>query len=702
MKRVAWLVLLGMFVANLGSAEPVRKPNIILILCDDLGYGDIGAFYQNQRAALHDRSVPFFATPQIDTLAREGVKLTQHYCGAPVCAPSRASLLTGLTQGHANVRDNQFDKALADTLTLGSVLRQAGYATAAVGKWGLQGKPGQGATAANEAENSESPGGTPVTWPAYPTKRGFDFYFGYVRHLDGHFHYPKEDHREVWENDREVSSNLDLCYTTDLFTARAKKWIIEQTAAHAQQPFFIYLAFDTPHAKLQNPPCAYPPGGGLRGGMQWTGQPHAMLNTATGTMDGYMFPDYANATWDDDHNPATPEVPWPDVQKRYANDVRRIDFAVGDVLQLLKDLKMDDNTLVVFTSDNGPSIESYLPKEPYAPTFFRGFGPFDGIKRDTLEGGEREPTLIRWPRGIPAGREISQPSGQWDWLATFADLAGLPAPAASDGVSLVPSLTGRGQQRAGTLYVEYFEAGKTPSFQEFAPAHRGRTRNQMQTIYLDGYKGIRYDVKSVEDDFEIYNLAKDLQEAHNLAGDPKFAALQTAMKARVLQVRKPNASAKRPYDEAFVPPVTNEPPTKLGVTLSVFSGTWPWIPDFRTLAPNVKTVSQNIALPAQTGDQPFGIAFEGFFRIQADGDYTFTVDADGGAMLFVHDIRVIEEAKNPVGGISTGVVRLKDGWHPFRLYYRHVSGKPRLELKARNADGSFLKMVTSNLRQMTP
>ena len=136
MKRVAWLVLLGMFVANLGSAEPVRKPNIILILCDDLGYGDIGAFYQNQRAALHDRSVPFFATPQIDTLAREGVKLTQHYCGAPVCAPSRASLLTGLTQGHANVRDNQFDKALADTLTLGSVLRQAGYATAAFGKWG--------------------------------------------------------------------------------------------------------------------------------------------------------------------------------------------------------------------------------------------------------------------------------------------------------------------------------------------------------------------------------------------------------------------------------------------------------------------------------------------------------------------------------------------------------------------------------------
>lgn len=701
MKKIIVYLATFMLAATTAFSAVPPKPNIIFILCDDLGYGDIGAFYQNQRAALHDRSVPCFATPQIDTLAHDGVKLTQHYCGAPVCAPSRASLLTGLTQGHANVRDNQFDKALADTLTLGSVLRQAGYATAAFGKWGLQGKPGQGADAANETENSKSPGGDPASWPAYPTKRGFDFYFGYVRHQDGHFHYPKEDHREVWENDREVSGDLDLCYTTDLFTARAKKWIVEHAASQPQQPFFIYLAFDTPHAKLQNPPCAYPSGGGLKGGVQWTGKPHAMLNTSTGTMDGYMFPDYANATWDDDRNPATLEVPWPDVQKRYANDVRRIDFAVGDVLQLLKDLKIDENTLVVFTSDNGPSIESYLPKEPYAPTFFRGFGPFDGIKRDTLEGGEREPTLVRWPRGIPAGREVSQPSGQWDWLATFADLACLPAPAASDGVSLVPSLTGRGQQRSGTLYVEYFEPGKTPRFQEFAPAHRGRARNQMQTIYLDGYKGIRYDVKSAEDDFEIYDLAKDPQEAHNLAGDSKFAALQAAMKARVLQVRKPNASAKRPYDDAFVPPVASEPVTKSGVTQSLFSGAWPWMPDFSMLTPDAKTVSQTVTLPAQKGDQPFGVAFEGFFQIPADGDYTFSVDSDGGAMFFVHDIRVIDEPGTPAGGTVTGSVRLKAGWHPMRLYYRHISGKPRFEFTVKSADSTSLKLDATNLRQIT-
>jgi len=701
-KLICLAALMILSAAVSGAAESTAaRPNIIFILCDDLGYGDVGVFYQNQRAAQQDRSVPFFATPQIDTLARDGAKLTQHYCGAPVCAPSRASLLTGLTQGHANVRDNQFDKALADTLTLGSVVQQAGYATAAIGKWGLQGKPGQGASTANETEDSESAGGNPASWPAYPTKRGFDFYFGYVRHKDGHFHYPKEDRRQVWENDREVSGDLDLCYTTDLFTARTKKWIVEHTAAQPKQPFFIYLAFDTPHAKLQNPPCAYPPGSGLRGGVQWTGKPHAMLNTATGTVDGYMFPDYASATWDDDHNPATPEVPWPDAQKRYANDVRRIDFAVGDVLQLLKDLKIDDNTLVVFTSDNGPSIESYLPKEPYAPTFFRGFGPFDGIKRDTLEGGEREPTLVRWPRNIPAGREVSQPSGQWDWLSTFADLAGMPAPAASDGVSLVPALTGRGQPRASTLYVEYFEPGTTPRFQEFAPAHRGRARKQMQTVYLDGYKGIRYDVKSAADDFDIYDLTNDPQEARNLAGDPKLSTLQTAMKARVLQVRKPNPSAKRPYDNAFVPPVANEPATKSGLTRSLFKGAWPWMPDFRTLRPDTMSASQTIALPTPAGDQPFGVAFAGFFQIPADGDYTFTLESDGSAMLFVHDIRVIEEPKHPAGEISTGGVRLKAGWHPLRLYYRHSSGEPKLELAVKNADGQPLKMDVSNLRQIT-
>ena len=677
------------------SPRPAQRPNIILILCDDLGFGDIGAFYQNQRAALHDRSVPFFSTPNIDTLARDGVKLMQHYSAAPVCAPSRASLLSGLTQGHANVRDNQFDKALADSHTLGTVLQKAGYATAAFGKWGLQG--GDWQTQENKNPRPDAAASYKAaeyrTWTAFPTRRGFDYFFGYVRHIDGHFHYPKEDGRQVWQNDREIAADLDKCYTADLWTAQTKKWITDHTAARPTQPFFAYLAYDTPHAKLQNPPCPYPAGGGLKGGVQWTGKPHAMLNTATAAVDSYMFPDYAKAAWDHDRNPATPEVPWPDVQQRYANDVRRIDFGVGDVLQLLKDLKLDDNTLVVFTSDNGPSIESYLENEPYAPTFFRGYGPFDGIKRDTWEGGMREPTLARWPAMIPAGRVATHPSGQWDWLATFADAAGVTAPAASDGVSLIPSLTGRGDQRPGTIYLEYFQPGVTPDFADFSPAHRGRKRGQMQNILLNGFMGVRYDVKSADDNFEIYDLAKDPQEAHNLAKTPEGAGLQAAMKARVLQVRVPNASAPRPYDNAPVPAMTKAPGGTPGLKWFLFNGEWPWVPDFRTLTPVKHGESKAIDLAMAPAGQPFGIVFEGYFHATEAAEYTFTLANNTGAMLFLHDIRVIDEPLKDSAGKFTGSVRLGAGWHPVRLYYRHDGrAKPRLELSCRQGGSGEYKL----------
>lgn len=681
------------------------RPNILFILCDDLGFGDVGAFYQNQRAAMHDRAVPFFSTPNIDTLARDGAKLIEHYSAAPVCAPSRASLLSGLTQGNANVRDNQFDKALADSHTLGTVLKQAGYATAAIGKWGLQG--GDWQSRQNKNPSIDAPASQKAaeyrTWDAFPTRRGFDYFFGYVRHVDGHFHYPKEDGREVWQNDREIAGELDKCYTADLWTAQAKKWITEQTSAHPTQPFFVYLAYDTPHAKLQNPPCPYPPGGGLTGGVQWTGKPHAMLNTATSAVDGYTFPDYAKGTWDDDRNPATPEVAWPDVQKRYANDVRRIDFGVGDVLQLLTDLKIDHNTLVVFTSDNGPSIESLLDNEPYAPTFFRGYGPFDGIKRDTWEGGMREPTLVRWPAAIPAGRVDSQPSGHWDWLATFAEAAGVPVPAASDGVSLMPSLTGRGERRPGTIYIEYFQEGVTPDFGDFVPAHRGRKRGQMQNIYLDGYMGVRYNVKSADDDFEIYNVARDLQEAHNLAKDPKLAGLQAAMKARVLQLRVPNESTPRPYDKAPVPPMTKTPGGTPGLRWSLFKGEWPWLPDFHTLTPAARGETKNIDLAMAEGGKAFGVAFEGYFYAKQPGKYSFTLVNDTGAMLFLHDIRVIGEPLKDSAGTFTGNVGLGSGWHPMRLYYRHGGGAtPRLELTCRHNGTEEYKLSTEVFRSGAP
>ena len=683
------------------STRAAEKPNIIFILCDDLGYGDVGVFYQNQRAAKNDRSLPFFTTPRLDQMASQGTMLTQHYCAAPVCAPSRASLLTGLTQGHANVRDNQFDKALADTHTLGSVLKEAGYATAAIGKWGLQGKSPIKAENKRkgkaETAKGQSSGKFP-DWIAYPTKRGFDYYYGYVRHVDGHFHYPKEDGREIWENEHEVSDNLDLCYTTDLFTARAKKWIIEQTRQHTEQPFFLYLAYDTPHAVLQNPSSAYPEGGGLKGGVQWLGEPKAMINTATGKMDGWMHPDFINATWDHDRNPSTEEVPWPETQKRYANGVRRIDDSVGDILTLLADLKIADNTLVVFTSDNGPSKESYLKKKPFKPNFFRGFGPFDGIKRDTLEGGLREPTIVSWPRFIPAGSINAEPSGHWDWLSTFTEAAGLTPPAASDGVSLLASLTKGEERKNGILYMEYFNPNKTPSYPEFAATHHDKKRGQMQAIFVDGYKGLRYDVKSASQDFEIYDVIKDPQETQNLAKKAEFAKLQKRMKASALQSRMPSANAPRPYDKALTPASPQSPDTQVGISWQTYQGDWPWMPNFRMLSTVLEGNSSSFDLSTIPSHDWAGISFEGYLRILTDGEYTFALKSTGGTMLFIHDKRVIDEGKL-TGNNKRSTIPLEAGWHPLRLLHRRIQGSTAFEFSITDKNGKTLPLNEKNLKQ---
>src|SRR5581483_2040590 len=249
----------------------------------------------------------------------------------------------------------------------------------------------------------------------------------------------------------------------------------------------------------------------------------------------------------DDNNPATPEVQWPDVYKRYATSVRRIDDAVSDIVKLLQDLGIDNDTLVIFTSDNGPEIQSYIPNERLRADFFGSYGPFDGIKRDCWEGGGRVPTFARWPGHIPSGKVVTRPSISYDWLRTFAEAAGLPAPARADGVSLLPELTGQGVQRdRGYLYFEYFESHRTPSYAAFAPSHRGRLRQQMQMIRIEDYVGVRYDVQSQDDPLEIYNVRLDPEETNNLAAGMR--ELRARMKSRTLQARMPNPSAPRPYD----------------------------------------------------------------------------------------------------------------------------------------------------------
>lgn len=637
-------ILVALVVAHAAAAA---QPNIIFVLCDDLGWGDLGCFHQNGIAGTKKH-----ATPQLDTFAAEGVQMRQHYCGAPVCAPSRASLLLGVHQGHANVRDNQFDKALEDNHSLGTVLREAGYATALIGKYGLQGS-----------------GETPAAWPAYPTRRGFDFFFGYVRHGDGHTHYP--DHvtasrgvKEVYEQDQMIRDELDKCYTTDLFTARAKKWIVDHRTASPGQPFFLMLTYDTPHAALQVPTQAYPAGGGTSGGIQWTGTPGAMINTASGTIDTFRHPDYTGHGWSDG-------------AERFASMVRRIDDCMGDLITTLDDLGIDDSTLVVFSSDNGPHSESYIGGVSYAPSQFDSFGPFDGIKRDTWEGGIRVPTLVRWPGTVTAGAVVEQPSQFHDWMPTFADVADAVPPARTDGVSLLPMLTGHGVQRPPLTYIEYESGTSTPGYTEFDPSHRGRRRNEMQVIFEDGYKGVRYNIQGHGDDFEIYDLDSDPQEVSNLAAS--MPALQQQMKDRVLQVRRPNGSATRPYDNAFIPSVGAGGSN--GVNYASYEGSWPWVPQFAVLTHTATGRISTVDLAVRTRDENIGVEFSGYVDAPVSGDYTFFMTSDSGGMLWVHDACLIDDDYQHDGTEQSGTIRLARGLHPFRIAYVHTNGTRTLDVQ---------------------
>ena len=683
-----WFPLAASDGGNPANKASGTRPNILFILTDDLGYGDVGVFYQNQR---RQQGEPAEETPNLDALAAQGIQLRGHYTSAPVCAPARATLLSGASQGHAGVRDNQFDKALDNNHTLASVLKAAGYTTAAIGKWGLQ---GASELPPEEDGGHVDPHGTPADWPAYPTKRGFDYFYGYVRHRDGHEHYPHEGiydgHKQVWDMNQEVSAGLAGCYTADLFTARAKKWIEDQQNSGAHKPFFLYLAYDTPHAVLEYPAMAYPEGGGLNGGMQWLGQPGDMINTAGGKPDSYCYPAYANATYSGTSLGAARASgkegkPWPDMAKRYASSVQRIDDCVGDLERLLRDLHIEDNTLVIFTSDNGPSIESYLPGGPGLPNFLHSFGPFDGIKRDCWEGGIREGAIVSWPAQIPPGQVSETPSQFQDWMPTLADVAGVPAPARTDGVSLVPTLTGGPGQRTSTIYSEYDFNGRTPNFGVFAPAHRNRFRGQMQVVRLGDYVGVRYDIKNQEDDFEIYDVTRDPQETNNLAAQKPD--LEQQMKQLSLQERRPDPSAPRPYDKELVPPDKPDS-TKPGVGWQIFTQSFPWLPKLDFLAPQLSGIAAQPDLSLLPHDKNGAILFSGYLKAPADGTYTFSLAAGGKALLRIHDATVIDEDFGYTGGARTAEIRLAAGLHAFRLYY--LPGDTRsLELEWKSESGNL-------------
>ena len=247
-------------------------------------------------------------------------------------------------------------------------------------------------------------------------------------------------------------------------------------------------------------------------------------------------------------------------------------------------------------------------------------------------------------------------------------MADFTAPASTDGVSLLPSLTGKGKQRSSSVYVEYFEGGITPNYKEFEPSHRSRRRNQMQLIRFDNIVGVRYDVKSADDNFEIYDVVADPKEAKNLGKDPNFSALQQQMKDKVLQVRRPDAEAPRTYDDALVPALINNKVVN-GITWKAFKGNFLWLPEVKSLNPVAVGVTDLPVVGKTNQGKGDVYSFEGYIKVPADGTYTFYLTADTKAFLRIHDAAVIDEDFGYIAGTEKeGKIKLKAGLHPFRIY----------------------------------
>lgn len=440
-------VACGLCFAAVAWAQPA-KPNIIFIMADDLGYGELGSYGQK-----------LIQTPVLDRMAKEGMRFTQFYAGNTVCAPSRSVLMTGRHMGHTRVRGNAGADTLAQSLragdvTVARVLRDTGYATGLVGKWGLG------------LLNEEGE----------PRKQGFDYYYGFLSQTHAHNHYPNF----LWRNGERVDLPNDLthpaavegtgyatqrvAYAGDLFAGEARDFI----ARNRSRPFFLYLSVIAPHANNER---------------------------ARAAGDGNEVPDvgpYANRPW----NPS---------QKNHAAMITRLDTQVGELLAQLKQLGLDERTLVIFTSDNGPHSEG---GPDYDPAFFNASGPLSGIKRAMTEGGIRVPFIARWPGRIAPGAEVRQPAYFGDMMATFAELAGTKPAADSDSISLVPTLLGRGTQpKHDYFYWEAYEGGVS------------------QAVLLgDGrWKGIR--LRAPNGPIQLFDLTNDVGEKTDLAAqNPEIVA----------------------------------------------------------------------------------------------------------------------------------------------------------------------------------
>jgi arylsulfatase A-like enzyme len=421
------------------AAPGSRKPNIIFILADDLGYGELGCYGQGK-----------IKTPNLDRLAAEGVRFTSFYAGSTVCAPSRCALMTGLHTGHAYIRGNATLALRPEDRTVAEVLKQAGYHNGLVGKWGLG--------------NQHSTG--------VPQNKGFQEFVGFLDQTHAHDYYT--DH--LWRYDAATGrdqeqtfyENMDgkrQLYVHDLFTTAATNFvrINRPDQFNHFQPFFLYLAYTIPHANNEE---------GNRTG------------------NGMQVP--SDAPYSDE--------PWPQPEKNKAAMITRLDRDIGRLLERLRQLKMEESTILFFSSDNGPHKEGGVD-----PNFFSSAGPLRGIKRDLYEGGIRVPLIARWPGRIKAGQVNDDPWAFWDFLPTAAELAGAPVPDNLDGVSMLPTLLGQSQtNRHEFLYWEFHERG----FQ--------------QAVRMGGWKAIRLQPGRP---LELYNLKTDLGEKHDVAAqNPEVVA----------------------------------------------------------------------------------------------------------------------------------------------------------------------------------
>ena len=384
--------------ANSVAAESSRPPNILFILTDDLGYGELGCYGQKT-----------IKTPRIDRLAKESIQFTHAYSGSPVCGPSRTSLLTGLHTGHTEIRGNTTTPLSTDRRTIGQMMKAAGYHTAVIGKWGM----GHGGTTGS------------------PSRHGFDESFGYLDHKHAHTYFT--DH--LYRNEQRVELEKGS-YSHDLFANEALRFIRDNRA----RPFFLFLCFTIPHGPVAVPDTA----------------PYR-------------------------------EEAWPDDPKKRAAMITRMDGDVGRVMDLIDELGLARDTVIFFTSDNGPG-------PGIDPAFFDATGGLRALKTHVYEGGIRIPMLVRWTgRTKPAVNPT--PWAFWDVMPTLAELGSTRAPAGIDGVSVVPMLLGQPQRPHEALYWEFYQLG------------------YVQAARSGDWKAVRWLNKPTE----LYDLRMDPSEKTNVA-----------------------------------------------------------------------------------------------------------------------------------------------------------------------------------------